>query len=170
MNLTGPEDGVAFDLDADGTPDLTAWTRGGSDEAFLVLDRNASGSIEDGKELFGDATPQPISDPELRNGFAALAVFDDSLSGGNEDGVIDANDEIFPSLQLWVDTNHDGTSDPDELVSLDEAGLVAIDLEYRALGRKDRHGNELRFASRVEMTTRVTKAWDVFFRQLSPTE
>ncbi len=165
IRLTSVEKGVVFDLDADGALGQTAWTEARSDEAFLALDRNENGRIDDGTELFGDNTPQPIPDPSERNGFAALAVFDDSLNGGNEDGLIDPSDNIFSSLQLWVDSNHNGISEPDELMSLLDGGVVAFDLEYRQSRRTDRHGNEFRFRSTVEMQDRVAIAWDVFFVQ-----
>lgn len=164
LQLTGPENGVVFDLDADGTPEQTGWTEAASDDAFLVLDRNENGLIDDGQELFGNATPQPITDPAERNGFAALAVFDDSLSGGNENGFIDPDDGIFSDLQLWIDSNHNGISEADELQSLSEAGLEAIDLSYRRSSRKDAHGNEFRFKSKVHRDLGVRMAWDVFFR------
>ncbi len=168
LQLTGPEDGVQFDLTADGTPRQTAWTEGDGDDAFLALDRNGNGLVDDGGELFGDHTPQPVTDPADRNGFEALAVFDDSLSGGNEDGFIDDSDEIFSHLQLWTDSNHNGISEANELLSLSEASVEAIDLSYRSVSRTDAHGNEFRFASKVQMSQGLRTAWDVFLQQASP--
>ncbi len=38
LALTSVQDGVRFDLDADGTAEQAAWTASGSDDAFLVTD------------------------------------------------------------------------------------------------------------------------------------
>ena len=76
-----------FDIPASGTPEQISWTSLNSDDAWLVLDRNGNGFIDDGRELFGSSTPQHfIFQGESKNGFRALAVFDESQHGGNGDG------------------------------------------------------------------------------------
>jgi hypothetical protein len=86
VNLSSVENGVYFDMDADGTRDKTAWVSGG--DALLALDRNGNGRIDDGSELFGEQNG-------ARDGFAELARFDQDGSGS-----IDAKDNIFNSLIL----------------------------------------------------------------------
>jgi hypothetical protein len=135
-----------FDIANTGSPIQMAWTAN-TNNAFLVLDRNNSGTITDGAELFGNFTSQPVS--AHPNGFAALAVYDDPTNGGNGDGLIDARDKIFASLRLWVDVNHDGISQLSELHTLPEMGIYSISLDYSLSERKDQYGNLFRYRARV---------------------
>lgn len=163
ISLTSAADGVAFDLTADGNPERTAWTTAGSESAFLVLDRNENGVIDDGSELFGNSTAQPVFDISERNGFEALAVFDDSLSGGNEDGVIDQRDEIFSELRLWIDSNHNGVSDSTEIFHLGDHDVTSFNLKYRTTARVDQHGNAFRYVAKATIGGRTKLIWDVIF-------
>lgn len=144
--LTSAVDGVWFDIRASGQRHLMSWTQAASKDAFLVLDRNENGLIDDGSELFGNFTDQPSPPPgTARNGFIALGVFDTAAKGGDGDGQITAADAVFGSLRLWLDGNHDGVSQPSELVTLPEAHVVAISLNYRLSKQVDQFGNKFRY-------------------------
>jgi hypothetical protein len=162
--LTDSANGVKFDIRATGHRLQVPWTAKDSGTAFLVLDRNHNGVIDDGTELFSNVTPQlPSSSP---NGFKALAQYDRPEFGGNVDGVLDSRDAIFSSLRLWIDANHDGLSQPQELHTLAEMGVSAISLSYQRIERRDENGNIFLFRANVQpgRDTQVSHmAYDVFF-------
>jgi len=164
FDMTSNENGVRFDVSGRGYATRTSWTAANSDDAWLVLDRNENGRIDDGQEMFGDACPQPAGQSP-RNGFSALALFDQASFGGNGDGKITRRDAIFKKLRLWQDRNHNGISEAEELSSLPALDVVAIRLDFQESRRTDAYGNKFKYWAKIrdKADARVgRRAWDVF--------
>ncbi|MCO4785613.1 hypothetical protein [Marinomonas atlantica] len=100
---------TSFDIDGDGEEEQIAFATG--DSAFLAVDKNGNGSIDDGNELFG---------PRSGSGFADLAKYDD-----NQDGLIDSLDDVWQELVL-VQRDESGN---ESLLSLKDVGISAFVLE-----------------------------------------
>ncbi|MDD3593631.1 MAG: prepilin-type N-terminal cleavage/methylation domain-containing protein [Candidatus Gastranaerophilales bacterium] len=106
LKFTSAEEGTKFDLNIDGIAEQTGWTgiQKDFDNAFLCLDKNNNGNIDNGSELFGDQNGED-------SGFAELAKYDKPEYGGNGNKFIDSGDEYFDKLLLWVDFNNNGVVD-----------------------------------------------------------
>lgn len=165
--LTSASAGVAFDLDTDGIRERIAWTAPDSSIAFLAMDRNDNGAIDDGSELFGNYTLKRDG-TRARHGFDALL----DLDGGPaiSDRKIDSNDAVFTELRLWIDRNQNGISEPPELLALADGGVVALYTDFRETRRVDRHGNQYRYAGTALISKNgrehIRRVFDVFFAVL----
>jgi hypothetical protein len=132
VNLSSP---ILFDHNADGIRTGTGWIA--ADDGLLVLDRNGNGLIDNGTELFGDATPLPDG-TTAADGFAALAPLD-----ANGDGSVDAADPQFADLRLWRDLDQDAATDAGELHPLASLGIARASAKARDLWEA---ANDDRFA------------------------
>ncbi|HEU5135250.1 MAG TPA: calcium-binding protein [Steroidobacteraceae bacterium] len=126
---------ILFDHDGDGIRNGTGWVS--SDDGFLVLDRNGNGAIDSGRELFGDSTLLPDG-TAAADGFAALAAEDT-----NADGVVNAADARFAQLRVWRDLNQDGQSTPNELFTLQQLGIIGINVASVARDQVLGNGNRI---------------------------
>lgn len=107
---------VRFDMNGDGIADKTGWIEQG--DAFLALDRNGNGKIDDIREI------SFVSDKEgAKTDLEGLAAFD-----SNADGKLDGEDARFAEFRLWFDNNGNGVTDAGELLSLAQAGVTSISL------------------------------------------
>ncbi len=87
VETSAMEEGTYFDLNSDGSKEKAGWV--GKDDGLLVYDKNGNGTIDSGRELFGDATR--LRDGRIaESGFEALSEFDT-----NGDSIVDANDRGF---------------------------------------------------------------------------
>jgi hypothetical protein len=163
FRLTAARRGVHFDINGDGRLEQVGWTASNTDDAWLAMDRNNNGIIDNGTELFGNVTPK-FDDPcdTTPNGFEALKYLENEFYGNFvADGVIDRRDDAFWRLLLWYDRNHNGQSEPDELVPVSTTLLDAIPTTYRVVERR-RRGNTIRQVSTVEWgdeTRRIVDVW-----------
>ena len=133
VETIGLDAGIHFDHDGNRFAEMTGWA--GADDGLLVLDRNGNGTIDDGSELFGDKTL--LSEGTYAaNGFAALAELDT-----NQDGIINDLDAAFSQLRVWKDSNSDGVVSEGELLTLAEAGVAGIGVNYTAQNVTDSQGN-----------------------------
>lgn len=154
FDLTNLNNGVRYDAFGQGGTIQSSWTSVNSDDAWLVLDRNGNGQIDNGTEMFSSVAPQPqVQLPDLRNGFNALVQYDKPENGGNSDGVLNMDDVIFDSLKLWQDTNHNGIGEPSELKTLPERGLRSIDMDYKEAKKQDGHGNRFKYRAKLKDQT-----------------
>ncbi|KAA8785168.1 hypothetical protein EC604_15090, partial [Paenibacillus amylolyticus] len=112
---------VYFDYNADGFAEKTGWVN--SKDGMLVRDINKDGKINNGSELFGQYTT--LRDGTLaESGFEALLDLDD-----NGDRIINQLDAGFQQLQVWQDSNSDGITDADELMTIRDLGITEFILK-----------------------------------------
>jgi hypothetical protein len=147
-----------FDINANGTKTGMQWVAPEGNEAFLVRDLNGNGKIDDGSELFGVGTEvieqqasakgtkynhlkQLSQAQRATNGFVALSQYDLSALGGNNDGFISVDDEVWSTLFLWLDSNADGLSSDGEFILLEDVGITHLNTIPKSNNRRDPAGN-----------------------------
>ena len=120
---------VPFSIDARQAHAFSLW-KASEKTPLLVYDPAHTGKITSAKQLFGTYTfggrttkaAYYQSDKAKKpwdNGYEALSLLDT-----NHDGKLSAK-ELDP-LALWFDKNHDGVSQPGEVVSLSSLGVTAL--------------------------------------------
>ncbi|WP_205205206.1 calcium-binding protein, partial [Azonexus hydrophilus] len=147
--------GALFDHADDGFAERTGWVS--SDDGLLVRDINGNGTIDSGRELFGSETLLE-NGSKVVNGFEALKEFD-----ANADGVIDVNDAVFGQLRIWKDVDGNGRTDAGELLTLAEAGVQSISVNYTNSSYIDAQGNAHKqvgtYTTTDDQTRAATDVW-----------
>jgi Ca2+-binding RTX toxin-like protein len=135
-----------FDYGGDGFREKTGWAAGG--DGILVRDIDGNGLIESLPELLATQT---------QNVFQVLKTFDT-----NNDNKINANDSVWTSLKVWVDSDSDGITDVGELKTLSSLGLTEINLNSTPVSQWD-NGNRIDATSTVTINGVAQQAQAVFF-------
>jgi len=127
LALSGSQANWAFDIDNDGMAERSGWLAD-ADDAFVVVDHNANGVIDNQGEMFG-------ADGVL-SAWDKLAAYD-----SNSDGVVDAQDDDWGDLLLWRDANGNHFSEAEELYAPEALGVYGFDLTQSAYVASDAYGN-----------------------------
>ena len=164
-----PGKGVYFDLYATGEPILLQWVKSHRDDSFLVRDINHNGLVDDGSELFGNGTYMILEERLAPNGFVALSQFDSLELGGNNDGDITLEDQVWGELYLWLDFNADGISTYNEMTYIEDTDFTRFQTIPKTRNIVDPAGNYLKFwawSFNEYGTNEVYEMVDVFFKEI----
>lgn len=103
-----------WDADNDGRMEKCRWFTPG--QALLAIDRDGDGLFTDSAELFGTMH---------MDGFAALRQLDTD----NDNMLTRADRVSYPRLRAWFDGDGDGRSTPDEIKTLEQVGVIMLNLQ-----------------------------------------
>lgn len=134
IETTKTGNGTHFDHDGNDFAESTGWV--GKGDGLLVRDINGNGQIDDGTELFGNNSVLS-SGEKAANGFEALKDLD-----SNNDGVFNNQDTAWNEVKVWKDVNGNGVVDDGELLTLEQAGITGINLDYQNTNTTDENGNQ----------------------------
>ena len=164
QTLSSVESFVQFDLSQLGYKQQVGWIKETQHVALLALDLNGNQRIDNGGELFGEFTTLHRTGHYAPNGYLALAQYDE-----NQDGEINNNDPIFSRLLVWFDRNHNGVSEKEELLSLTQAGVSRIALNYQELpaSKQWNNGNRIRYQAKFfgpsSCPAQGCNSYDIYF-------
>jgi hypothetical protein len=115
----------------------------GSLPSIKLHRQGGNGTIDSGRELFGDNTAlpgyvagSPGSAGLASNGYQALAQHD-----SNHDGQINSQDAVYSQLRVWRDLNQDGISQTGELQTLQSLGIAGVGVVGAATNTSLGNGN-----------------------------
>ncbi|ODS25065.1 hypothetical protein AB835_00740 [Candidatus Endobugula sertula] len=144
---------AVFDVDNDGYAENTGWIH--RSDGIVVHDVDGDGKINDITETISEfygSEKGTGQNEQFADGLDALASLD-----SNNDGVFDANDEMFSTLRVWQDNNGDAKTDAGELSTLTEVGIASIDLNKTISDRERLEGNVVLSRSTYQTATGETR-------------
>ena len=150
IQTVSSENGVKFDYSGTGNAMQGGWV--GKGDGLLALDLDKSGTIDSGRELFGDGTKLADGSTAI-DGYQALSQHD-----SNRDGQIDKRDAIFNDLKVWIDADSDGVTDKGELKNLHQMGITSLNVNAEKTDIQQ-NGNTIGLMS--DYTTRDGKKHDM---------
>lgn len=166
FSFSGQSGAILYDLYAIGWPIVINWVNPYTDDAFLAIDINQNGIVDDGGELFGNGTRLALEGGTFApNGFVGLAQYDHPSLGGNDDGFISSEDYFWNDLILWNDLDSDGVCDQGEVSNLSVEGILSLEIIPRESKRVDEHNNKLRYWAHAYTLGGKLEMVDVFFKQ-----
>ena len=170
-NISSSEDGVPFDLKGDGHPLWYAWQKHGDHQIGWLAIPDKDGGVPSGKYLIGNYTPnEDYPSPNRNNGWKVLSEYTEKDNGGCGGPNITPCDAAYSKLRVWVDMNHDGVAQPDELFTLPQVGITSIGTDYEETKIADEFGNWYRYKGQINPLgrppgSRVNPvAYDVYLR------
>lgn len=104
---------VEFDLDGNGPKAYSSWPS--KDAGWLVYDKDGSGSISSGLDLFGKSTFWIF----WEHGYEALSALD-----ADNNGSVEGSETA--GLAIWQDLNNNAVSDPGEVRGLHACGIQSL--------------------------------------------
>jgi len=58
---------------------------------------------------------------------------------------------VYSKLRVWIDENHDGIAQPEELHTLPSVGVYSISLAYTETPFTDKWGNQFRYKGTINV-------------------
>ncbi len=119
---------INYDVDGDGKTDRTEWMKKGSQDGLLVWDNNKDGKIT-GNELMNESSIDGKQNT-YKSGWEKVLALGDT----NKDGKI-SGDEM-KNFSVWVDKNGDGITDPGELQTAQQMGIMELNPQEGSFTRR----------------------------------
>jgi len=104
---------ISFDLDGNGPKNYSHWPS--KDAGWLVYNKDGSGSVSSGLDLFGTSTFWIF----WSHGYEALSALD-----SDNNGLIEGREA--EGLAIWQDRNNNAISEPGEVRTLRDCGIASL--------------------------------------------